>query len=98
MLSSYSYALETLIQAGARRLPIAYDPVRTDQQTRPSRLMRNLTRYLTHSTATIICAYTTYRPLRVFLAMGAVLIAGGLLLGPHYLYFFCKATPVTSNR
>jgi glycosyltransferase involved in cell wall biosynthesis len=100
VLSNYSFTLETLIQAGARHLSIAYVPVRTNhnQQARPSRLMRNLTHYLTHSTATIIRAYTTYRPLRVFLAMGAVLIAGGLLLGPHYLYFFCKATPVTSNR
>ena len=90
VLSNYSFTLETLIQAGARHLSIAYVPVRTNPQTRPSRLMRNLTHYLTHSTATIIRAYTTYRPLRVFLALGAVLIAGGLGLGLRYLYFFLR--------
>jgi len=90
VLSNYSYTLETLIQAGARHLPIAYVPVRTNPQTRPSRLMRTLTHYLTHSTATIIRAYTTYRPLRVFLAMGAVLIAGGLALSLRYLWFYLQ--------
>jgi glycosyltransferase involved in cell wall biosynthesis len=90
VLSNYSYTLETLIQAGARRFPVAYVPVRTNPQTRPSRLMRNLTHYLTYSTATIIRAYTTYRPLRVFLTMGAILIGGGLCLSLRYLWFFLR--------
>src|SRR5574341_1214000 len=90
VLSNYSYTLETLIQAGARQIPIAYVPVRTNPQTRPSRLMRNVTHYLTHSTATVIRAYTTYRPLRVFLAIGAVLIAGGLALSFRYLWFYLQ--------
>ncbi len=90
VLSNYSYTLETLIQAGARRFSVTYVPVRTNPQTRPSRLMRNLTHYLTHSTATIIRAYTTYRPLRVFLAIGAVLIAGGVILSIRYLWFYLQ--------
>ena len=40
VLSEYSYTLETLIQAGARKTAIEYVPVRTNPQTRPSRLMR----------------------------------------------------------
>jgi glycosyltransferase involved in cell wall biosynthesis len=90
VLSNYSYTLETLIQAGVRRLPVAYVRVGTNPPTRPSRLMRSLTQYLAYSTATIIRAYATYRPLRVFAAMGAVLVAGGLLLGLRYLYFFLQ--------
>jgi hypothetical protein len=44
VLGSYSYTLETLIQAGARRLAVEYVPVGTNPQTRPSRLMRCIKR------------------------------------------------------
>lgn len=47
VLSDYSYTLETLIQAGSQRMAIEYVPVRTNPQTRPSRLMQNITHYLT---------------------------------------------------
>jgi glycosyltransferase involved in cell wall biosynthesis len=88
VLSEYSYTLETLIQAGARQMAVEYVPVRTNPQTRPSRLMRSLPQYLTHSGLTILRTYTLYRPLRVFLGLGALMIAAGLLLGLRFLYFF----------
>ncbi|MEJ2707858.1 MAG: glycosyltransferase family 2 protein [Anaerolineales bacterium] len=87
VLSEYSYTLETLIQAGARHMSVAYVPVRTNPQTRPSRLMRNIPHYLANSGTTILRAYTMYRPLRVFLALGSLLILGGLILSLRYLYF-----------
>jgi glycosyltransferase involved in cell wall biosynthesis len=88
VLSEYSYTLETLIQAGAHQMAVEYVPVRTNPQTRPSRLMRSLPQYLTHSGLTILRTYTLYRPLRVFLGVGALMIAAGLLLGLRFLYFF----------
>ena len=88
VLSEYSYTLETLIQAGARRMAVAYVPVRTNPQTRPSRLMRNTPHYLANSGMTIVRAYTMYRPLRVFLALGGLLILGGLAGGVRFLYFY----------
>jgi glycosyltransferase involved in cell wall biosynthesis len=86
VLSEYSYTLETLIQAGARRMAVEYVPVRTNPQTRPSRLMRSIPHYLVNSTATILRAYTMYRPLRVFTALGGFMIALGLLLGLRFIY------------
>ncbi len=86
VLSEYSYTLETLIQAGARRMSVEYVPVRTNPRTRPSRLMNNLPQYLANSTATILRAYTMYRPLRVFTAVGATMILIGMLLGARFLY------------
>jgi glycosyltransferase involved in cell wall biosynthesis len=86
VLSEYSYTLETLIQAGARRMAVEYVPVRTNPQTRPSRLMRSIPHYLVNSTATILRAYTMYRPLRVFTALGGLMIALGLLLGLRFIY------------
>jgi glycosyltransferase involved in cell wall biosynthesis len=88
VLSEYSYTLETLIQAGSRHMAIEYVPVRTNPQTRPSRLMRSIPHYLAQSGATIIRAYTMYRPLRVFTFLGLFFIIGGLVLGVRFLYFY----------
>jgi glycosyltransferase involved in cell wall biosynthesis len=86
VLSEYSYTLETLIQAGNRKLAVSFVPVRTNPQTRPSRLMRSIPQYLMHSGATIIRAYAMYRPLRVFSTLGVVLILAGLIPSLRYLY------------
>jgi glycosyltransferase involved in cell wall biosynthesis len=88
VLSDYSYTLETLIQAGARRTTINFIPVRTNPQTRPSRLMRSIPHYLANSGVTILRAYTMYQPLRVFLLIGAIFLLGGLILGARFLYYY----------
>jgi glycosyltransferase involved in cell wall biosynthesis len=88
VLSEYSYTLETLIQAGARRMAVEYVPVRTNVQTRPSRLMRGIPDYLANSGVTIVRAYTMYRPLRVFTALSVLLILGGMVGVFRFLYFY----------
>jgi glycosyltransferase involved in cell wall biosynthesis len=86
VMSEYSYTLETLIQAGARRMAVEYVPVRTNPQTRPSRLMRSIPHYVVNSTATILRAYTMYRPLRVFTFLGGLMILLGVFLGLRFFY------------
>jgi glycosyltransferase involved in cell wall biosynthesis len=88
VLSEYSYTLETLIQAGARHIAIEYVPIRTNAPTRPSRLMKSLTHFISNSSVTILRAYTLYRPLRIFLALGALLVLFGILVGLRFLYFY----------
>jgi len=88
VLNEYSYTLETLIQAGANRMPVEFVKIRTNPQTRPSRLIRNLTHYLTNSGTTIVRSYTMYRPLRVFTILAIILLLGGLALGGRFLYFY----------
>jgi hypothetical protein len=88
VLSEYSYTLETLIQAGARRMSVVYVPVRTNPQTRPSRLAQSIPHYLVNSGQTILRAYTMYRPLRVFTWISSVMFLGGLALGVRFLYFY----------
>jgi len=88
VLSSYSYTLETLIQAGAQHMKVEYVPIRTNAPTRPSRLMHHLPDYLSNSATTIVRAYAFYRPLRVFVMAGALAIFAGLLLGLRFLYFY----------
>jgi glycosyltransferase involved in cell wall biosynthesis len=88
VLSNYSYTLETLIQAGANRRQVMYVPIRTNPPTRPSRLMKSIPQFLTHSGATIIRAYTMYRPLRMFTTLGALFILAGILPGLRFLFFY----------
>jgi glycosyltransferase involved in cell wall biosynthesis len=88
VLSEYSYTLETLIQAGVQQMTVVYVPVRTNPQTRPSRLMRSVPHYLFYSGLTILRTYALYRALRVFLTLGGLMIAGGVALGLRFLYFF----------
>lgn len=88
VVSDYSYTLETLIQAGNRRTKVISVPVRTNPPRRPSRLMRGIWDYLTHSTATILRSYSMYRPLRVFMLFGFILVAGGFVLSARFLYFY----------
>jgi glycosyltransferase involved in cell wall biosynthesis len=88
VLNDYSYTLETLIQAGAHKMTVEYVKIRTNPQTRPSRLIRSLPHYLVNSTATIVRSYTMYRPLRVFTIMGAIFIFGGLAITGRFLYYF----------
>lgn len=87
VLSDYSYTLETLIQAGARNLIVAYVPVRTRAPLRESRLIHNLPDYLWQSAQTIVRAYAMFQPLRVFWLIGAVLILIGVVPAARFLYF-----------
>lgn len=88
VINDYSYTLETLIQAGTHRMAVAYVPVRTNPQTRPSRLIRSIPNYLAQSTQTIVRAYSMYRPLRIFTMVGLLMIAVGIVLGLRFLYFY----------
>jgi glycosyltransferase involved in cell wall biosynthesis len=88
VLSDYTYTLETLIQAGARRMVVAYVPIQTNPSTRESRLIRNIPSFLAVSAVTILRFYAMYRPLRLFLSLGALMIASGVALGIRFLYYF----------
>ena len=88
VLSQYSYTLETLIQAGALKLAVEFVPVRTNPPTRPSRLMRNNTHFIGNAVGSILRAYALYRPLRVFFAIGGIMIAVGSILGARFIYFY----------
>lgn len=90
IMSQYSYTLESLIQAGARRMAVTYVPIHVNPKTRSSRLMRSIPDYLVNSSATILRAYTMYRPLRVFLFLGSLLIAAGMAGGLRFLWYYLQ--------
>jgi glycosyltransferase involved in cell wall biosynthesis len=90
VLSEYSYTLETLIQAGHQHTKVVFVPIRTNPPRRPSRLMRGTLDYLKNSTITIVRSYAMYRPLRVFTAVGILLLGLGFALGVRFLIYFVQ--------
>lgn len=90
ILSDYTYTLETLIQAGVRRMAVTYVPIRTNPKTRPSRLISNTFSFLAISAVTIIRFYTMYRPVRVFTTIGGILTTSGAVIGLRFLYFYLQ--------
>jgi glycosyltransferase involved in cell wall biosynthesis len=88
IVSEFSYTLESIIQAGRRRMAIAHVPIRTNEKTRPSRLFRSVWVYLKQSASTIVRIYTMHEPLRVFTTIGVVTFLVGLAISVRFLYFY----------
>jgi glycosyltransferase involved in cell wall biosynthesis len=88
IVSEFSYTLESIIQAGKKRMAIAHVPVETNPRTRESRLFDSVFSYVKRSSATIARIYTMYEPLKVFTYIGLALFAPGLLLSMRFLYAY----------
>ena len=86
VFSSYSYTLETIIQAGQKGMTVVSVPVRVNADLRPSRLVRSIPHYLLRSAVTIGRIFLIYRPLRFFLSVSALLFVPGFLVGVRFLY------------
>ena len=86
IVSEFSYTLESIIQAGKKRMAIAHVEVKTNPRTRESRLFDSIFGYIKRSSATIVRIYAMYEPLKVFTYIGATLFAAGLLLSVRFLY------------
>ena len=87
IVSEFTYTLESIIQAGKKRLAIAHVPI-DSRQTRPSRLFSSTWEYVKRSAATILRIYAMYEPFKVFVILGSLLLAGGLALGLRYAWFW----------
>jgi glycosyltransferase involved in cell wall biosynthesis len=88
IVSDFSYTLESIIQAGKKRMAVAHVTVATNARTRPSRLFDNVFAYLKQSGATIVRIYTMYEPLKVFTYIGSLVFLVGFAISLRFLYFF----------
>ena len=80
VFSSYTYTLETLIQAGHSDISVATVPIRTNEKLRDSRLISSVTSYIRRSVLTMIRMFLLYKPLRLFVSLGSTLFLGGFLI------------------
>lgn len=85
IITKFSYCMETIIQAGNKRLKIASVPITTNPKLRESRLFKNMWQHVRQSAAAIVRAYLMYQPLAVFVTLGTILLLAGLV--PFVRYF-----------
>jgi glycosyltransferase involved in cell wall biosynthesis len=88
VFNEYTYTLETIIQAGHKGMAVTSVPIRTNQQTRPSRLIRSLPGYLRRQVLTIVRIFVTYRPFFFFAVLGLAVFGAGFLISLRFLYFY----------
>lgn len=92
VFSSYTYTLETIIQAGRMDMSIVSVPVRTNRDLRPSRLVSSISKYVTRSIFTIIRIFVIYRPFQFFGVLGGVFLTLGVLLVLRFLTFYLSGS------
>ena len=88
VFNEYTYTLETIIQAGQKNIPICSVPIGTNEDLRPSRLVRSLPSYIAQSFITIVRIFVVYRPFRFFMTLGSILFLSGVLIGIRFLWFY----------
>ena len=88
IVSEFSYTLESIIQAGKKRMAIAHVPIETNPRTRQSRLFDSLFSYIKRSAATIVRIYAMYEPLKVFTYIGLAVFGGGFAGFLRFVYYF----------
>jgi glycosyltransferase involved in cell wall biosynthesis len=88
VFSEYTYTLETIIQAGQKRMAIASVPINVNEDLRPSRLVRSVPRYVARSMLVIGRIFITYKPFAFFATLGAITFLLGLIIGGRFLYFY----------
>jgi glycosyltransferase involved in cell wall biosynthesis len=92
VVSEFSYTLESIIQAGKRRMAIAHVEVATNHRTRESRLFDSVYAYIKKSGATIVRIYASYEPLKVFSYIGFTIFGIGFLISLRFLYYYLTGT------
>jgi glycosyltransferase involved in cell wall biosynthesis len=88
VFNEYTYTLETIIQAGQKRLAIESIPITVNGDLRPSRLVRSIPSYVWRSLIVICRIFVTYKPFQVFTAVGAAFLTVGFALGLRFLYYY----------
>ncbi|MBE6875284.1 MAG: glycosyltransferase family 2 protein [Ruminococcus sp.] len=87
VVNEYTYTLETIIQAGHNKIAMTSVPIRTNAETRPSRLFSSMWKYMKRSATVITRSFVMYSPLKFFSIVGGILFLLGAILGIRFLIF-----------
>ncbi|WP_276930803.1 glycosyltransferase family 2 protein [Faecalibaculum rodentium] len=88
VVNEYTYTLETIVQAGRRKMAVTSVPIRTNPELRPSRLFHSMFGYVKKSMLTISRALMQYKPLYCFTILGSVLSLIGAIVLIRFLVFY----------
>ena len=88
VINDYTYTLETIVQAGRRKMAVTSVPIRTNPELRPSRLFHSMFGYVKKSILTISRALMQYKPLYCFTILGTILSLIGAVVLIRFLVFY----------
>jgi glycosyltransferase involved in cell wall biosynthesis len=89
IVTEFSYCMETIIQAGHKRLRIESVAIDTNKKTRESRLFKNIWQHMFKSGSAIARSYLMYRPNVIFITLGTIfLILGGIPFIRYAIFAF----------
>ena len=87
ILTTFSYTIENLIQLKNQKFKIISVPVKTNKKLRESRLFKSVPGFLSSQLSTLLKAYLTYRPLKIFTILGFLIMLPGIFGFLRYLYY-----------
>jgi glycosyltransferase involved in cell wall biosynthesis len=88
VVSKFTYALETIIQAGKMFVAVDSVPISTNPRTRESRLFSSTWEYVRRNGIAILRVYTMYEPLRVFAIAAGLVALVGAAIWARFIYYF----------
>ena len=88
--SSFSYAVDTLIQAGNKWLKIDSINIETNAPTRPSRLFKNIFHHMYATGQIMLRVYSMYNPLKIFFTLWTFFFIFGSIWIARFLYYYVQ--------
>ncbi|GAB2697319.1 glycosyltransferase involved in cell wall biosynthesis [Microbacterium marinum] len=79
VVTQFSYCMETIIQAGNKRLRIESVQISTNPKTRESRLFKNIFQHMGRSGQAIVRSYIMFKPHVVFLTLALLFFVGAAI-------------------
>ena len=86
--NSYTYTLDTIIQAGHKNIAISTVPIKTNPALRPSKLIKSNFSYVINNAFGIIRIFLVYRPLKTFFYLGIIIFTFGFILGLRFIFLY----------
>jgi glycosyltransferase involved in cell wall biosynthesis len=97
VVTQFSYCMETIIQAGNKRLRITSVPVVTNAKTRESRLFKNIFHHMAKSGSAIVRSYLMFKPYVIFATLTAFFGVIGAIPLIRFLWFWVTGQDTSGN-
>ena len=96
IVTRFSYTMETIIQAGNKRLAIESVAITTNAKTRESRLFKNSGQHMFHSARAIVRSYIMFKPWTLFASLAGAL--GIIGVAPFVRFAILRALGSEGNH
>jgi glycosyltransferase involved in cell wall biosynthesis len=97
VVTQFSYCMETIIQAGNKRLRIGSVAVVTNAKTRESRLFKNTAHHMVKSASAIMRSYLMFKPYVIFATLTAVFGVAAAIPFVRFLILWVSRSETSGN-